>query len=273
MRNWTRVLCALVVSSTGVLAGCGEMTLDGADLIAAAGIQPTAAHTEDLSALDALAYRYLLQVNDEAQTAAVFDEVRALGPADALLFRAAVRALQQGKTLADGPTGDFVDLLLIDEATTQGESFIDLSEAQVEPVIEEGSSGNPVLPGLGQLNGALCLEGEAECAYVPDWPLSMEFASCTDGCFGAYAADRVTDSATGCALGGCAVRITFYPADFTRIDAVTAAASCVLLHAQQALAARKGDRFEVRVSYTAIRKCGLLDDTAADYLRGRVLAK
>ncbi|GMV39121.1 MAG: hypothetical protein AMXMBFR64_08370 [Myxococcales bacterium] len=268
MRHHALLASALSLSA---LAACGELTLDSNKLLAAAGVEPTAAHTQPVAALDELAWRYLIQVSDQEEAAAVFDEVRALAPADALLFRAAVRALQQGQTLADGPSGDVVDLLLVDEATAQGTSFIDLSEADVEPVIEEGSTAS--VPGLGTLSGALCAEGEATCAYVPDWPGTMAVAPCTDGCYGASAADRVTHQATGCATGGCAVRITFHAVPFTRIGAVTAAASCVLSHAQGALPSRMGAKAEVRVSYTAIRKCGLLDETAAEYLRGRVLGK
>lgn len=258
-----------------LLAGCGDFAITDEFLLEATGVQPAAPLTaQELGSLESLAHRYVVEVVTEEETAAILDEIRALSPADALVFRAAVRAILEGVTLEEGATGDWVDLLIVDEATAQGESFIDLSEADVEPAIAAGSSGGvPVPGGLGQLTGALCDAGQVTCALVPDWPLTMEVAPCREGCYGAFAADRVTDDPSGCEAGGCPVRITFYPKTFTVIDGVTAATDCVLSHAQAVLPARQGERFEVRLSYGAIRKCGLLDETAAEYVRGRVLAR
>lgn len=265
------VLAALALA----MPGCGEFAITDDLLLEAAGVTPAEpVLAEDVAALELLAHRYVIEVVDAAETEAILDEIRALAPSDALVFRAAVRAALEGQTFEEGATGDWVDLLIVDEATAQGESFIDLSEEDVEPALEAGASGAlPDLTGLGQLEGALCDEGQAACALVPDWPLTMQVADCRTGCYGAFAADRVTDDPSGCEAGGCAVRLTFYPKVFTVIDGVTAAADCVLAHAQGALPARQGDRFEVRLSFAAIRKCGLSDELGADYVRMRVLAR
>jgi hypothetical protein len=259
---------SLVLLTTFVsLGGCGELVIDEQALLeAAGGADPIAIEAADLVEMEQLARRYTLEVVDAQETADILDEVRGLSATDALIFRAAVRAVLLGVPLEEGDVGSLADLAILDEATLNGGSFLDLTEAEV------GLATGGMEGALGQIDGALCDE-QAACALVEDWPLSLAAGACTSGCFGAFAADRVTDDPASCGGGTCAVRVTFYPSRFTVIDGVTAATDCVLDHAGGVVEARQGERFEVRLSHAAVQKCGLPDEVATDYLKGRLLAR
>ena len=189
----------------------------------------------------ALATDYMYEDLDPSNPTAVIDSIRALGPAQARAFHAALAEL-------NGLSGTARALFdaSFEVASEQGISFMDLDDELVAEAARRAVPGmelperllgsmsrEPRISVPAQAGAAVekqtCIPFiEEACVVDPNFDngYAMVGASCLDGCVNATSVDRQSNEA--CELGGCDYRIQFPAPELTLIDGRSAAGLCAV---------------------------------------------
>jgi hypothetical protein len=196
---------------------------------------------DDDQDMRALAADYMYEELDPSNPTAVIDSIRALGPAQARAFHAALAEL-------NGLSGTARALFdaSFEVASEQGISFMDLDDELVAEAARRAVPGmelparplrsmsrEPRILLPAQADAAVEKETcipliEEACVVDPNFDdgYAMVGASCLDGCVNATSVDRQSNDV--CELGGCDYRIQFPAPALTLMDVRNAAGLCAV---------------------------------------------
>jgi hypothetical protein len=239
--------CRILVGATVlIVSACSQDSTGGSEPAGVGGESQHDAH------LRSLASDYLFKEVDEQGAAAIHQEIRSLSPDDAVVLH---EALVELAGYSDDERA-VSDALFARTAARQA-AFFDATpqearEAQAWVMNVDPSQPKPT-------DKAFCVWPYVDCTYAPFPDPVLTPVSCdtmTNNCTVGSLYQRVGNVIDGCEELGCDFQIRFTYTNATRIQGITAAATCVVMKNNKA-ARRTAPYTWALIGYGSTLSCSL----------------